>query len=54
MKVGDLVRVKSVEGCPTGIVVSIDDACGWPWVMIESGELIVWPENVMEKINESR
>ena len=54
MKVGDVVRVKSVSDQPIGIVVSFDDDCGWPWVMIPGGKLVVWPEHTMEVVNESR
>ncbi len=54
MKVGDVVRVKGVINQPIGIVVSFDDDCGWPWVMITDGNLVVWPEHSMELINECR
>ena len=54
VKIGDVVLVKGVINQPIGIVVSFDDDCGWPWVMVEDGRMVVWPEHSMEVISESR
>lgn len=54
MKVGDLVRVKSIKGHPLGIVVEIDSGCGWPRVLTEDGRDVVWPSSQMELVDESR
>jgi len=54
VKVGSIVRVKSISGHPIGIIVEIDSSCGWPRVLIESGKLVFWPMEQMEVINESR
>ena len=54
MKVGSIVRVKSIPGHPLGIIVESDSSCAWPWVLIESGKLVLWPMEQMEAINESR
>ena len=53
MKVGSIVRVKSISGHPLGVVVEIDIGCGWPWVLIESGKLVLWPMEQVEDINEN-
>ena len=54
MRVGDVVRVKSIVDYPIGIVVSFDDDCGWPWVMIPEGKLVVFPAHTMEVVSEDR
>ena len=54
MKVGDMVIVNSIPGQPIGVVVEFDASCDWPWVMIQDGRMVVWPETSMEVINESR
>ena len=55
MKVGDMVIVNAIPGQPIGVVVEFDTGTnGWPWVMIQDGRMVVWPETSMEVINESR
>ena len=54
MKVGDVVKALAYASCPIGIVIEIDDHCGWPHVMIEEGRIVVWPKEQLEVISESR
>lgn len=52
MKVGDLVKVKSVPGEPIGIIVEIDEISGWPRVIVEDGRQVIWPLCQMELVGE--
>ena len=53
MKVGDVVKVIAMKRV-TGIIIKIDEFCGWPHVMIEDGRVVVWPNEQLEAISESR
>ena len=53
MKVGDVVKVLAMNRA-VGIIVAIDEHCGWPHVMIGDGRVVSWPEDVLELIDEGR
>lgn len=53
MKVGDVVKVIAMKK-EIGIIIAIDEFCGWPHVMIEDGRVVVWPNEQLELIHESR
>ena len=48
MQVGDLVVINAIPGHPTGVVMEFDASCGWLWVMIQDGRMVVYPETCME------
>ena len=53
MQIGDVVEVIAMKRV-AGIIIEIDEFCGWPHVMIEDGRVVAWPKEQVKVISETR